>query len=303
MGRMAAGPHRCPGRVLVIDDDPLSLHVLALQLHFEGYQVTASPSGEHALRMLGLRKEAVGGDLQDARHPEDSWAETPVPALQDPLSSGPLVVDLLLVDLRMPGLAGSALAAELREATGDAPLIAMSATRPEPEELSDFDGFLLKPLDLGALAEYLAHLAAVRGARGGGADSAMVGPLASLGDLGFMEDERPEEAPIGGEFLDGRIYANLQRAMPPAAVRELIAACVGDARARGATMRSAGTLDLELVRREAHAVKGGAGMVGARQLAEVAAGIELGSYQSKDLELMLVDLFEACDVLERKLLK
>ena len=94
-------------RLLVVDDDPLSLQIAALLLAAEGFVVEQAESGEEALQELA----------QNHEHPE-----------------------VMLVDLQMPGICGNALAARLREATG-AHLIAMSATEPAAGQVAGYDGF------------------------------------------------------------------------------------------------------------------------------------------------------------------
>ena len=106
-------------KLLVVDDDPISLQIAALLLATEGFVVEQAESGEEALEELA----------QNHEHPE-----------------------VMLVDLQMPGICGNALAARLREATG-AHLIAMSATEPSAGQVAGYDGFVLKPLDQAALRE------------------------------------------------------------------------------------------------------------------------------------------------------
>jgi CheY-like chemotaxis protein len=103
---------RIPGlrRVLVIDDDPVSLAIAAVLLEEKGVQVAQAESGERALEML------AGGDSPDC----------------------------ILADLRMPTLSGSDLAAQLRQHAPAAVLLAMSAT--PPDRVDGYNGVLKKPL-------------------------------------------------------------------------------------------------------------------------------------------------------------
>jgi CheY-like chemotaxis protein len=103
--------------VLVVDDDDISLAVIAMLLESEGYEVLQASSGEEAL-------ETIAGLQADSR---------------------PAVV---LADLQMPGLCGPELAADLRDAISESLLLAMSAT---PAASEGYDGFLKKPLDTAAL--------------------------------------------------------------------------------------------------------------------------------------------------------
>ena len=111
-------------RVLVVDDDAISLQIAALLLEAEGYEVEQAGSGEDALQ--ALRK---------------------APGTGSP--------DVLLIDLQMPGISGNALAACIRDLS-QAHLIAMSGTEPGDGQVSGFDGFVLKPLNAADFRRVLA---------------------------------------------------------------------------------------------------------------------------------------------------
>jgi len=99
-----------PRRVLVIDDDPISLAIAAVLLEAEGCAVLLAESGEHALDVL-------------------AGSEPPA---------------CILADLRMPTLCGPQLASHLRACVPDVLLLAMSAT--PPPAVDGYDGVLEKPL-------------------------------------------------------------------------------------------------------------------------------------------------------------
>lgn len=232
-------------RLMVIDDDPLSLKLLSMLLEREGYAVMQGCSGGDALRSLEALDRA-------------SWP------------------DAMLIDLQMPGLRGPDLAASLRRLTGEKlPLLAMSATAQNTP--GGYDGFLLKPLDMGDLKIMLAEK---------------------------LAEETPEASqPDDGSecaTLDERIYKNLLTLMPEAALHEIYIECLRDTRARLGLMRSG---DAQTVRAAAHAIKGSAGMLGATQLARRAALIEESGYQREGLPHRLNELLSACDALERILLR
>lgn len=102
--------------ILVIDDDDISLAVIAMLLESEGYEVLQASSGEEALETIASLE-----------------------------AGSPSVV---LADLQMPGRCGPELAADLRVAAAESLLLAMSAT---PAASEGYDGFLKKPLDPAAL--------------------------------------------------------------------------------------------------------------------------------------------------------
>jgi two-component system, sensor histidine kinase RpfC len=108
-------------KVLLVDDDAVSLELMAILLAHEGHQVVSANGAEAALDMLATEK-----------------------------------ADVLLVDLQMPGISGGQLAKKVRAMEGPNPLLlAMSATEVQRRQLLAFDGFLLKPLSPGALRNAL----------------------------------------------------------------------------------------------------------------------------------------------------
>jgi CheY-like chemotaxis protein/HPt (histidine-containing phosphotransfer) domain-containing protein len=107
-------------RVLLVDDDTVSLDLMALLLAHEGHEVLRAQDAGSALELLASDH---GGRP-----------------------------DVLLVDLQMPGVSGGQLAERVRAMKGPEPLLlAMSATGVRQQQLLSFDGFLLKPLALGDL--------------------------------------------------------------------------------------------------------------------------------------------------------
>ena len=102
-------------KVLLVDDDAVSLELMALLLAHEGHQVVRASNAGTALELLSSD--------QSARP------------------------DVLLVDLQMPGVSGGQLAEKVRAMGGPGPLLlAMSASEVQRQQLLAFDGFLLKPL-------------------------------------------------------------------------------------------------------------------------------------------------------------
>jgi len=102
-------------KVLLVDDDAVSLELMALLLAHEGHQVVRANNAGTALELLSSDK------------------------------SGP--PDVLLVDLQMPGVSGGQLAEKVRAMGSPGPLLlAMSASEVKRQQLLAFDGFLLKPL-------------------------------------------------------------------------------------------------------------------------------------------------------------
>lgn len=102
--------------VLLVDDDASLLRLLAIRLQGEGYRVSAAEGGKEALKLL---------------------------------SSQP--VDVVLSDLRMPGLDGMSLFEEIVSRRKDVPVILMTAhgTIADAVEATQrgIFGFLTKPID------------------------------------------------------------------------------------------------------------------------------------------------------------
>jgi len=206
-----------PLKILLIDDDDVSRELLEMLLLRQGYRTAAAASGEQALALL-----------------------------EEP-SSPP---DAVLADLQMPGLSGSALAAEIRLRCHPAQLIAMSGSAPAEGALEGYDNFLLKPFHMEALAEALAKRSQAP-----------------------AEEHAPTKT--DGSVLDQGIYQKLQAAMSPSKLVQLYQLCLSDVKKRIDTMSdAAGAGDDATYRREAHAIKGGCGMVGALELQTIAATSE-----------------------------
>ena len=223
---------------MLVDDDAISLSLAALLLKSDGYEILEAHGGAAAVNFLA--------SLQPNALPS-----------------------VLLVDLRMPGLSGQALASTLRGLAPNARLLAMSATA-DPAE--GYDAFVKKPLDLASLR------AALEG-----------------------RDDAPALSPNARQpILDEGVFQRMTRMMPPPAVREVYEACLTDVRARSSEMRTAGAAnDLPSVRRTAHTFKGSAGMIGARKLASAAAELELGAYKPDDVPKLVDNLLSCCDELHR----
>ncbi len=104
--------------ILMVDDEPDMLSVLEPMLSAEGYRVETASDGEQALRRIHARKP-----------------------------------DLVLLDLKMPGLGGRAALEELRRnaSTRSLPVIMLTGKAEPADEISSLehgaDDYVTKPFD------------------------------------------------------------------------------------------------------------------------------------------------------------
>ncbi len=179
-----------PRRILVVEDDALSREVFCLLLEHSGYVVETAASGDLAVRHL---KETPGG-----------------------------VPDVVLADMQMPGIAGGALARELRHLCGPSTvLLAMSGRPPAEVATREFDGVLLKPFTMEQLTAAIAS-------PGNGANR----PCAGIArDITPFNEEILNEA-----ILNESIYRKLHATMRREPLQQLYALCLMDAEERIARM-------------------------------------------------------------------
>jgi CheY-like chemotaxis protein len=166
--------------------------------------------------------------------------------------------EVVLTDIQMPGTAGDELAQRLRGLCGAGTLLlAMSGSELEEGVGRGFDGFLLKPFTMETLTAAI--------------------------DGGLI---RVEDRPAGadGVVLDEGVYAKLAGSMRDSQLEELYALCRKDAEVRVERMRrAASTGDDAAYRKEAHALKGGCGMVGAVELQRLATSMEERGLRDDDV--------------------
>ena len=272
-----------PLRVLVVDDDAMSRELLGVLLVGEGYTVDSADSGAAALALL-----ARGGAAPD----------------------------LVLADIQMPGATGSRLAGQLRRACPPATLLlAISGSQPPRKTISRFDGFLLKPFGMKEVATALSalspgHAAATRpnvaSIHASAAPTASNSPMENPGEQLRSSPAVTAAGLSGDPVLDEKIYRQLAGSMPAIQLHQMYKMCVRDVRERIALMRTLmAAQDAARFEREAHAIKGGCGMLGATQLYGMAAELErngLAAAPGAAPEVNFLDeLSAACDRLERML--
>ena len=189
------------------------------------------------------------------------------------LAAESIIPDTILTDMQMPGITGESLARLLRLACGPATvLLAMSGSQPAPNSLRGYDAFLLKPF----------RIEDVRSA------------IAGRGQV--------TDSPLGAGPLNGRVYASLASSMPAAQLHALYTLCLDDADKRLRLMQTAAAAgDAEAFVRAAHAIKGGCGMVGATELAALAAAMETNGLPEVGNQAPFEDFLTASARLRRML--
>ena len=188
--------------------------------------------------VLTLIAMEAGFDVESFASGEDALA----------LLAGGAKPHAILTDMQMPGISGSELAGRLRALCGESTmLLAMSGSPVAQEALAGYDSFLLKPFSAGELGAACDRKAA----------------RTALDD----RDETP--------ILNDAVFENFARTMPAGQVFALYKMCLDDSGKRLTAMRKALEAgDDSAYRRAAHAIKGGCGMVGALELAKLAAEME-----------------------------
>jgi CheY-like chemotaxis protein/HPt (histidine-containing phosphotransfer) domain-containing protein len=180
---------------------------------------------------------------------------------------------LVLTDLQMPGIAGAELGRRLREVCGAGMLLlAMSGSEPEGAVLREFDGFLSKPFAMETL-------------------TAVVAGSAEIAD-----------GMVGGDIpaLNEGVYRKLAEAMRRESLAQLYALCLSDAEARIVVMRRSASDGADAAyRKEAHAIKGGCGMVGAAELQSLATSMEERGLGDANHVATLDEFMLACERLRR----
>ena len=244
---MAAGHEAM--RVLLIDDDELSRAVLELHLTAAGHRVTEAESGDGAVALL-----------------------------RDP---GAGVFDAVLSDLQMPGLHGTALAAQVRTLIGaEVPLLAMSGSQPAAERYAGFDGFLLKPFTPEQFSEAVHGLVEKR--------VVVTGPISGDGSV--------------AEVLDEATFAQLASMMKPTQLSEIFALSFAELEKHVSRMQSALEAgDATALQASAHAMKGGFSILGAREMQELGARLEAGGGTPADQAATLREIPLAAERLRRML--
>lgn len=199
--------------------------------------------------------------------------------------------DVILTDMQMPGTEGAALITGLREAVpASTRIVGMSGRQPSATTLALLDHFVPKPFDSAKLEA--AFAAASAGQR------PPLTPSETASDPSSFE-ALPEASLADFPPLDEAIFTSMAKLFQSRQLRELYDMTLADVEVRHArVVAHAGAGEIAEAKREAHAIKGGCGMVGARELQHLATLVEGGSTLDTSA---IADFPSACTRLRRML--
>lgn len=188
-------------RILVVEDEPRLGELVRLYLARDGHDVMVVGDGHAAIAAFDAEA--------DATRP----------------------IDLVVLDLMLPGLAGEAVLAAIRE-RGDTPVLIASAKRSDLERISGLrmgaDDYLAKPYNPNELTARVAAI--LRRSRAGRHDEPVQPdePVLSVGDGRLVVDpatrrftlagDGPGSSPVGGRLTPGEVGLLLALARRPGAV-------------------------------------------------------------------------------------
>lgn len=233
------GSDRGIKRILVVDDDAINQTMAKEFLEKRGYEVGIAGTGADALGLMD-------------QHP----------------------FDLVLMDMRMPGMDGCAAAAEIRRREGNGwhvPIVALTACAgPKDREKclnAGMNDYLLKPVLWKALETALEHWLRLHPSPGAPREDRSTETSAQSWDRG------------GREVLDKEILANLERlerVYRTEFIAELIKLFLGHSPWHLTSLRTAlNRRDASGVASAAHLLKSGSCQLGATPLAELCEAMEL----------------------------
>lgn len=188
-----------PARILVVEDEPRLGELVRLYLARDGHDVVVVGDGPSAIQAL---------DAADSRP-----------------------IDLVVLDLMLPGLGGEAVLAAIRD-RGDTPVLIASAKRSDLERIAGLrmgaDDYLAKPYNPNELTARVAAI--LRRSRAAGRHEPMSSdaPVVSMGGGRLvvdpasrrytLADGRPGGSPVGGRLTPGEVGLLVALARDPGAV-------------------------------------------------------------------------------------
>ncbi|MBX3160065.1 MAG: response regulator [Deltaproteobacteria bacterium] len=159
-------------RVLVVDDDPWSLHIARRVLEGHGFAVETAEDLAGALRLLDLAHPegtgSPGGTCSpDGTCPPGGTCSPGVP-LALPEGTGSPAFDAALLDIHFPGGGGEVLLREIRARRAAMPVVAVTASAMSGDRERflrlGFTAYLSKPIDVQTFAATIERIVTSGGA-------------------------------------------------------------------------------------------------------------------------------------------
>jgi CheY-like chemotaxis protein/HPt (histidine-containing phosphotransfer) domain-containing protein len=234
-------------RILVAEDNVINREVALAQLKSLGYPTEVAANG----------REAVNA-LEKSRH------------------------DIVLMDCQMPEMDGFEATAEIRRREGDShhtTIIAMTAHALEGERekclSAGMDDYLSKPVKIDTLRQMLERWSVSTDEKKGG----------------LPDEPRKFSAEDPQQFVDLSIlegFRNFQKPGQPDLIDKLIDLFVEDTTGRFLVLKQA-AIDRRAaaIKSEAHNIKGAAGNIGARQMAELCKELEQKASQNDEAKILI----------------
>jgi len=145
--------------ILVVEDETHLAIGIKYNLEAEGFTVTTVGDGQAALAAIGAATTAPAAAAAPAAAPADTATDTPAAATPP--------VDLVVLDLMLPGMSGYAVCEAIRAAGNDVPVVMLTARTLVEDRIRGFDSgtdlYLQKPFDLDELLSIVRNLLARRG--------------------------------------------------------------------------------------------------------------------------------------------
>jgi DNA-binding response OmpR family regulator/HPt (histidine-containing phosphotransfer) domain-containing protein len=304
-----------PIRVLVVDDDEMSRELLTVLLELEGYAVDTAESGEAALHLLAAAGSVPDLVLADMQLPGISGAELAgklrgacgasslllaISGSHPPAEVVSLFDGFLLKPFRMKEVAAALRARDIASTTtvpAGAKLSKQSAAKAPGSRSKRLPA--ARPRASRVSSKSVSMDTQVPQA----ASKKRMHAVAQANAVTEESLHRATALPV----LNETIFQQLAGTMSGPQLQEMYMLCLGDARTRIAGMRKlAADHDGPRFVREAHAIKGGSGMLGATELHRRASeheshGLAGGSRGGVQDVNSLDELSAACDRLERML--
>jgi len=153
--------------ILVVEDETHLAIGIKYNLEAEGFTVTTVGDGQAALAAIGAATTAPAPAAAPAAAPTTTPTAAPTGTATDTPAAATPPVDLVVLDLMLPGMSGYAVCEAIRAAGNDVPVVMLTARTLVEDRIRGFDSgtdlYLQKPFDLDELLSIVRNLLARRG--------------------------------------------------------------------------------------------------------------------------------------------